>query len=455
LSNVTFGASGLMNLVSGRMLRAFRSIGPAFAVAAMGAALALHGSWNKSETADERGHITSGHSYWVNDDYRLQPENGNLTQRMIALPNIMAGAVFPTLESEEERPTLLYVIGYRYFYGSTNDATVLLRRGRAVVAVVTALIGVALFSISATISGIAGAWITLILFAFSPTVLANGALATSDMIAAGAFIIATWAVWATLERITPRNIVLATLAVAALLLSKFSAPILLPIALCLMVIRVLERRPLRVQIARTRLKLRSRPQKALAVAAAAGLVAIPALAMIWAAYGFRYQAFNPALPGLAQFDPPWAEITLTPAIGAVINWMRDHRPLPEAYLYGTSHVLFYSDRRLQFLNGVVSTNGGWRIFFPYAALVKSTPSELLLALAGALAAGAMLLRRRAMTIRKRLRARRLLPFLLLAGWYAAFAIASPLNIGYRHVLPVVLVSFILAGVVALPLKAQR
>ena len=81
-----------MNLA--RASRALRSIVPAFVVAATGAGLALHGSWNKSETADERGHITSGHSYWMNDDYRLQPENGNLPQRIIALPNVLSGATF-------------------------------------------------------------------------------------------------------------------------------------------------------------------------------------------------------------------------------------------------------------------------------------------------------------------------------------------------------------------------
>ena len=73
---------------------------------------------------------------------------------------------------------------------------------------------------------------------------------------------------------------------------------------------------------------------------------------------------------------------------------------------------------------------------------------------GALVGAAALIRRRAMTPLARLRARRLLPFLLLAGWYAAFAIASPLNIGYRHVLPVVLSGFILAGLIVLPLERR-
>jgi hypothetical protein len=178
--------------------------------------------------------------------------------------------------------------------------------------------------------------------------------------------------------------------------------------------------------------------------------------VIWGAYGFRYSAFSPAVTGPTQFDPPWSEITLAPLFGAVIGWMREHHPLPEAYVYGTAHVLFYSDKRFQFLNGVVSTDGaGWRMFFPYAALIKSTPAELLLVLAGAMVAAARLFPRRTMTSLRRLQARRLLPFLLLAGWYSVFAIASPLNIGYRHVLPVVLVGFIVAGVVVLALEPQR
>lgn len=431
-----------------------RTLIPVLAVATAGASLALHGSWQKSDTADERAHLTAGHSYWKNNDYRLQPENGNLPQRLIALPNVVAGAFYPPLNIEGDGPTFVYVIGQRYLYGAENDATLLLRRSRGMVAIATAVIAVALFAISASTAGLFEGWITLLLFAFSPTVLANGALATSDMIAAGAFIFATWSVWRTIERVTPARIVVATLGVATLLLSKFSGPIFLPIALSMAIMRVYERRPLRVRSLKAQRTVRSARDKGIVIAGAGMLVAGGVVGLIWAAYGFRYDGFDRALPGLAQFEPTWAQLALPPSVAGVIGWMREHRVLPEAYLFGTAHVLSFAEGRFQFLNGTVSTQGGWRFFFPYAALVKSTPPELILG-ASAFAFGGKWLRTRAMTGRERVRARRLAPFLLLAVWYLGFAIASPLNIGYRHVLPVVLAGFILASAVTLPLRAMR
>jgi hypothetical protein len=37
------------------------------------------------------------------------------------------------------------------------------------------------------------------------------------------------------------------------------------------------------------------------------------------------------------------------------------------------------------------------------------------------------------------------PLLLLVGWYWAFAVASHLNIGYRHMLPAIVAEIILVG----------
>ncbi len=51
--------------------------------------LAVSATFGKSVTADETVHLTSGYSYWRFNDYRLQPENGNLPQRWGALPLLL------------------------------------------------------------------------------------------------------------------------------------------------------------------------------------------------------------------------------------------------------------------------------------------------------------------------------------------------------------------------------
>src|SRR4249920_2499349 len=45
--------------------------------------------WNKSLTVDENGHLMAGYTYWKYNDYRLDPENGNLPQRLLALPLVL------------------------------------------------------------------------------------------------------------------------------------------------------------------------------------------------------------------------------------------------------------------------------------------------------------------------------------------------------------------------------
>src|SRR5438034_196674 len=72
-----------------RMWRSFQ-IAPSRLPTGWGAAVALVLLWwvmavssvgQKSTTFDELAHLTAGYSYWLTGDFRLQPENGNLSQR--------------------------------------------------------------------------------------------------------------------------------------------------------------------------------------------------------------------------------------------------------------------------------------------------------------------------------------------------------------------------------------
>src|SRR5690606_36524230 len=66
---------------------------------------------------------------------------------------------------------------------------------------------------------------------------------------------------------------------------------------------------------------------------------LTAVTVIWAFCGFRYSAFNPALPS-GNFPLPW-ETLLTPdgLAGRVVALCRDWRLLPEGFLYGFAFVL--------------------------------------------------------------------------------------------------------------------
>ena len=58
--------------------------------------MALSSVANKCTTSDEIIHLTAGYSYWLDNDYRLTPEAGNLGQRWFALPLLLGDYQLPS-----------------------------------------------------------------------------------------------------------------------------------------------------------------------------------------------------------------------------------------------------------------------------------------------------------------------------------------------------------------------
>jgi hypothetical protein len=416
--------------------------------------MAVRAAAATSPTFDEPAHIVAGQAYWVLGDYRLDPENGNLSQRLIGLPGFVTGARFPSVEQPAWRASDLWTIADQFLYDSGNEADTLVARARMVVALFSVLAGALVFFWSRQLFGDAGAWVSLSLFVFSPTTLANGGLATSDMFAAGFFALAVWALWTLLHRVTIWTVLASLAATSALFLSKMSAPLLVPMALGMAGIRLASSHPVVVAVRAPRREVQGRRTQAAMFAGLALLHAVAVFVVLWAFYGFRYDAFANAR-GQDAFIDPWPQ--LLGGIGGpvlhVVEWARRHHVLPEAYVYGVATVGAYSKTRLSFLNGVVA-EGGSHWFFPYAALVKTTiPALLLLATLPIWFAarwrsperGA-----RAGDVRDGLYA--IAPLLVLICVYWASAISSHLNIGYRHMLPVLLATMVLAGVCGEPIR---
>src|SRR5207249_3796088 len=110
----------------------------------------------------------------------------------------------------------------------------------------------------------------------------------------------------------------------------------------------------------------------------------------------------------------------------------------------------FSRERPSFLNGEHSKKGRLA-FFPYCLLVKTPPGFL--ALLG-LALVALATRDRSIG-KRRWRLYEILPLLIFLADYWAFAIASNLNIGHRHLLPTYPAMYILAGGVTLWLRQRE
>ena len=410
--------------------------------------LGLSASRDKSPAFDETTHLTAGYNIWLNGDFRFDPANGDFVKRWSALPLLLSRPAFPSSNDPMWRQGEPFVVGYKFLFESGNSVPELLLQARAMVALLGVALGLLVYWSARSLFGSACGLLALGLYAFCPHMLAHGTLVSTDLALTLALFASTWFLWRLLQGVTWVRLVLSVGAFGVLLLSKLSALLILPIAAILVVVRLGDAQPLVWTLGRER-RLVGRG----AIAAVfAGLIVIHALcgwATIWAGYNFKYLArANPADPGqVFESKPPEAR-PVTGAPAAVLEFCRRWRLLPEGYLKGAEGLLSISETRPAFMAGHWKL-GGFRMFFPYAMLVKTPlPFFLLLplgvagwwwtkrraGLAGAASAGPPVPKLYDLT-----------PLLALIAVYSGAALLQNVNIGHRHILPLYPPFYVLAS----------
>lgn len=396
------------------------------------AVLAVTASAGKSMTSDEIAHLTGGLAYNARNDYRLQPENGNLPQRLAALPLTLAGQALPPATDGNWRTANVWRYGHAFFYERGLSTDEFLFLGRAVIALVSAATGLLIFFWSRALFGWRGAFVSLVLFAFCPTFLAHGALATSDVVMGFFFLASVGAWWRHLEKPGATGALLSAFTLGLAFVAKFSAVLLPPMLGLIALVWAIGKargprwKPPLARIARSTL-----------------LHVVITWAVIWLFYGFRFSAFAPGFAADASFNHGWGFVLSGLGLPAKIIWhLKEWHALPEAWLYGFAFVLQFSQARGAFMSGDYSTTG-WITFFPFAFLIKTTVPMLLVIAVGLIASTWQTLRIGFVAAWPRLRP--LTPLAALFAVYWATSLASHLNIGHRHILPTYPVLFIAAG----------
>ena len=434
-----------MKLASTRPARRLAPIAAVGTLLAVYYVMAVSGASQKSMTFDEMAHLTAGYTYSAFDDYRLHPENGNWPQRLGAFPALLGGSSFPRLDQSAWTTSNVYAMGDQFLYFSGNDAGTMLRRGRAVMALVGVALAALVYAWARRLVSPAGAWVALLLFVFSPTLLAHGPLVTSDMAAALFFTAAAGAMWTALHRVTPATVLGGAFLLAGGFLSKLSGPILIPVGLVMLIVRLIGGRPLIVGFRGRRVEYAGRARQLAILLGVAAVFGVVVWALVWASFGFRYTAFAAVTTGKDAF---LGQMTEQPGVvGWSLSTARRLHLLPEAYIYGASLTVQFASERAAFLNGRFSTTGWWW-YFPYAFVVKTTiPAMIvgLFALAGLASrwkrdgAGEPWLHRAQASLYEGT------PLLALLFVYWVFALTTNLNIGHRHLLPTYPALCILAG----------
>lgn len=444
--------------------------GATVALVGLAMALALSAAWGDSITVDEPLHLASGLAPLLTGDFRLSPDHPPLARMWAALPLLVLPNDWPPPGAPGWHEGDFFRFSYVWLDASAR-ARLLVFAARAMV---VALFGSLLLAVSATARLVAGpeaALAALFVAAFDPTLLGFGHLVMTDVPLALLSLLALVAHARFAADPSPRRLALAALPVAAASLVKFSWVLLLP-ALGAMSLAAVVLRPGGVSFGRR------------AFVAAGGWLATGLFVWgaVWAAYGFRYSPYTgpdrETARMYAAFDatnrPPkdrleaWALALNEPTTGrrrdgtapALLARFRDARLLPEAYLYGAAFAQKKALYRGAYLLGEYSMTG-WPSYFPIAFLLKTPLATLLLFGAGLTA---LLLGQRgplareeeagastpaaAETAEPAARSLLLLGLAVFAATVAAGAVASRLNIGHRHLLPLYPVVFVVAGAAA-------
>jgi hypothetical protein len=376
------------------------------------AGLSIHGYRQHSSTFDEPLHLAAGYAAVAHGDHRVDPTHPPLIRMWAALPLVFTDRTALDLSAIDSAAPAAwlqqsYGFSHRFLYVD-NDADRLLYGARFMVVALGVLLGTVLFLWARAWLGLVPAVAALVLYTVEPNLAAHATLVTTDLGVTCFLFTSVYFLWRVCRTPTTANALGFAAFGALATVAKFSGMMVAPLALCLLAGAVLASR---VTIRR-----------------AGGLLALLAAAMVlsvWAVYGFRY-APGPTESWLFAQPEPAPAHDLFSGAARLAAWVDDHRLLPNAFTQG--FVVSQASARMlpAFLAGEYSVDGWW-YYFPLAFLVK-TPIALLTMVAVGLFAW----------VKRRDRFGRLevtlvaVPIIVFAG----FAVASQINLGLRHILPV-------------------
>jgi hypothetical protein len=415
--------------------------------------LSLVGLRRDSPTTDEPNHLVRGLAYFWTDDTHLSFAHPPLADALMALPAAVTSKPVDLPAYPGWKESRVDGVARNYFEADYGRARAQIFLGRHVTVLLSVLLALYLYRYCFARYGPKTALFVLALYCLHPTMMAHGRLVTTDMPLALATTVATGEFVAYIERPRWPRLLSTALAVGAALAVKFSAIFLIPLMLAMGGYHAYHgTRPGDSP---------SRAGRLFKFALHAAVVAVVAIAVVNAVY--RFQRTGWTVSRMLQEPEPtnwisrvkpdtlleeWSVLRFLP------GWLP--LPLPYTFVFGASTIGVQSmGGHASYFMG--STGAGWVAYFPVMLLIKN-PLAVILLLAAAL--------RRFVQARKissdpapagrwaRLwRFVRSLPVpapalaipIASAALFVGISMTSRINIGVRHVLPVIPMLLIVAG----------
>ncbi|MBX3010600.1 MAG: glycosyltransferase family 39 protein [Caldilineaceae bacterium] len=354
---------------------------------------ALTISPHKSAAFDEQYHLAAGYSYWKTGDFRLATTHPPLMGLIGASALLGDDTIVLPLDHPAWQAGDRFLFSDVFLWEANPDPQALLVAARQPIVLVGLFLLLVIYSWARQLWGRNGALFVLLLAVFDPNLLANARVVTTDLGLSCFLALASWCLWAWLEKPRGWKLVVIGLAAGLAMSAKYTGLLFWPAALFLILVypRQADQPP--------------RWQRLLALVGM-GLVACT---VVWAVYRF----------------------TLGPMVDGPLPW-----PLPAPFYWqqlwwSFTRIIDLQAARLDFFWG--EAGAGWWNYFPVALALKTPLPLLLLALLG----GWYTLRQHQGKV-------------VLALWtlpllFLALGMSGILTIGYRHLLPAIPLLLVQAG----------
>jgi len=413
--------------------------------------VAIFSMKDDSLTMDEVAHLPAGFAYLTQKDMRLNPEHPPLIKDLAAIPLLFIKNIrFPSeISAWKEDINSQWEFGFNFLYKTGNPVDKMIFWGRIPMILILLLLGFYLFKWTKELYGKKAAILALFLFSFSPTFITHGRLVTTDVGAAAGIFIAIYYFIKFLKDSSKKNLIFAGIALGFAQLAKFSSILLLPsFGILIFVWAIIKATNLKSFLKFFAIYLLSFIS-----------ILVIAYLLVWPIYQYHVLNYPPERQ-VRDTEFLLSSFKIRP-LANLVSWMAD-KPILRSYaqyLLGLFMVLQRgAGGHTTYFLGEVSA-AGWKNYFPIVYIIKE-PLTFHILTAIALIYVSILIKKPLWEktysrligwLKKHFVEFSMLVFMAI---YWVSSIASPLNIGVRHLLPVFPFTFLLvSGVINFWLKS--
>ena len=428
-------------------------------------------AWWDSAIFDETAHIPAGYSYLTRHDMRLNPEHPPLLKDLAALPLVFMHLGFDTTQKFWTTDINgQWEAGHNLFWQMNNDANQIIFWSRIPIVLLSLFFGLFIFKWGKELAGILGGLFALTLYAFDPNILGHNHFVTTDLGIAGFMLISFYYFLRFIKDPSWKNVAIGGFFLAIVQLTKFSSIMLLPVFALVTLVHPLVKKisPEEKNVLLLRLKKIGEYLGKSVIALAFSLV------IVWLFYAFN----NYAMPKeklvetinyyFSPTDPNIKNI-YTNKILLTLNETALLRPLSE-YFLGIAMVFkrVAGGNGAYFMGQVSST--AFPAYFPTVFVLKEPLvmlflmfSAFLIAIGSSFKASANCLKEALSrklsclaTFRDYVRHHiEVLAMFIFILFYAYISITGNLNIGFRHLFPILPFIYLLTAKIIIDFCQRR